>query len=75
MPRPRRKSPDELMEEAMWSRRDICRIFRKDPRTIDRFINHPETKRRLRGYMINGEFMAEKRIVLDYFKYSPYKGL
>lgn len=72
MPRPHRKTPDELMQEAMWSRRDICRIFRKDPRTIDRFINHPETKKRLKGYSINGEFMAERRVVLSYFRYRPY---
>jgi hypothetical protein len=72
MPRPRRKTPDELMQEAFWTRRDICRIFHKDPRTIDRFINHPDPKKRLKGYMINGEFMAEKRVVLDYFRYRPF---
>ena len=72
MPRPKRKTPDELMQEAMWSRRDICRIFRKDPRTIDRFINHPDSRKRLKGYQINGEFMAEKRAVLAYFQYRPF---
>lgn len=72
MSRPRRKTPDELMEEAMWSRRDICRIFRKDPRTIDRFINHPDSRKRLKGFRINGEFMAERRVVLRYFTHDPY---
>jgi len=72
MARPRRKTPDELMQEAFWTRRDICRIFHKDPRTIDRFINHPDPRKRLKGYMINGEFMAAKQVVLEYFKYKPY---
>jgi len=72
MPRPRRKTPDELMEEVFWTRRDICRLFRKAPKTIDQFINHPDPKQRLKGYMINGEFQAEKRIVLRYFEYKPY---
>jgi len=73
MPRPRRKTPDELMEEAFWSRRDICRLFRRDPRTIDKYINHSDPKKRLKGYMINGEFMAEKKVVLTYFRYAPFK--
>ena len=42
MARPRRKTPDELLQEAFWSRMDICRLFRKAPRTIDRYINHPD---------------------------------
>ena len=72
MPRPRRKTPDELMQEAMWSRRDICRIFRRDPRTIDKYINHPDPRKRQRGYMIKNEFMAEKTKVLKFFEYRPY---
>jgi|WetSurMetagenome_2_1015567.scaffolds.fasta_scaffold148218_2 hypothetical protein len=72
MGRPRRKTPDELMQEAFWTRRDICRIFRRDHRTIDKYINDPDPKRRLKGYMINGEFMAEKSVVLKYFVYDPY---
>ena len=72
MPRPRRKTPDELMQEAMWSRRDICRLFHKDPRTIDKFINHPDPRKRLKGYKINSEFMAEKKKVLKFFEYDPY---
>jgi len=70
--RPRRKTPDELMQEAFWTRRDICRIFHKDPRTIDKFINHPDPRKRLKGYMINGEFMAEKSVVLRFFTYRPF---
>ena len=73
MPRPRRKTPDELMEEAFWTRRDICRLFRRDPRTIDKYINHSDPKKRLKGYVINGEFMAEKKIVLKFFQYQPFK--
>lgn len=72
MPRPRRKTPDELMKEAFWSRRDIIRLFRKAPATIDKFVNHPDPKQRLNGYMIGDEFMAEKKVVLKFFKYSPY---
>ena len=72
MPRPCRKTPDELMEQAFWTRRDIIRLFRKAPKTIDQFINHPDPKKRLLGYMINGEFQAEKKIVLKFFKYKPY---
>ena len=72
MPRPRRKTPDELMKEVFWTRRDICRLFRKAPKTIDQFIKNPDPKKRLKGYMINGEFMAEKHVVLRFFRYSPY---
>jgi hypothetical protein len=72
MTRSRHKTPDELMQEAMWSRMDICRIFRRDPRTIDKYINNPDPKKRLKGYIINGEFMAEKRVVLRYFEYRPF---
>ena len=73
MPRPRRKTPDELMEEVFWTRRDICRLFRRDPRTIDKYIKHSDPKKRLKGYVINGEFMAEKKVVLAYFRYTPFK--
>ena len=72
MPHPRRKTPDELMEEAFWSRRDIIRLFRKAPATIDQFINHPDPKKRLKGYMINGQFQAEKKVVLRFFEYKPF---
>jgi len=72
MPRPRRKTPEELMQEAFWTRRDICRLFRKAPKTIDMFINHPDPKKRLKGYLINGEFQAEKKVVLKFFNYNPY---
>jgi hypothetical protein len=72
MPHPKRKSPDQLMTEAMWTRRDIIRIFRKAPATIDSFINHPDPKKRLPGYTINGTFMAEKTVVLKFFRYKPY---
>jgi len=72
MARPCRKTPDELMKEAFWSRRDICRLFRKAPKTIDMSINHPDPKKRLKGYMINGEFQAEKKVVLRYFEYKPF---
>ena len=56
----------------MWSRRDICRIFRKAPETIDKYINHSDPRKRLKGYMINNEFMAEKTKVLRFFEYDPY---
>ncbi len=72
MPHPRRKTPDELMEVAFWSRRDIIRLFRRAPATIDKYINHPDPRKRLPGYMINGEFMAEKRVVLKFFRYKPF---
>ncbi len=51
------------MEEAFWTRRDIIRLFRKASATIDQFINHPDPKKRLKGYMINGEFQAGKKAV------------
>ena len=72
MPHPLRKSQDELMEQAFWKRRDIIRLFRKSPKTIDKFINHQDPKKRLPGYSINGTFMAEKAVVLRFFKYKPY---
>jgi hypothetical protein len=72
MPRPIRKTPDELMEEAFWTRRDLCRLFHKDPRSIDKFINHPDPKKRLKGYLINNTWMAERREVLKYFRYYPF---
>lgn len=75
MARPCRKTPEELMREVYWSRRDICRIFRKGPRTIDRYINHHDPKKRLKGLLINGEFFAEKNKVLEFFKFSPGKDI
>lgn len=72
MPRPPRKNPDELLHEAFWSRGDICRLFRKGPKTIDRYIHHPDPKRRLPGMMVNGEFYAAKAAVLRFFAYKPY---
>ncbi len=72
MPQPRRKTPDELMEEAFWTRREIIRLFRKAPATIDKFINHPDPKKRLPGYSIDGEFQAEKTAVLKFFRYKPF---
>jgi hypothetical protein len=69
---PKRKTPDELMEEAFWTRRDICRLFRKDPRIIDRYIHHSDPKKRLKSYMINNTWMAEKREVLKYFRHYPF---
>jgi hypothetical protein len=72
MPHPKRKSPDQLMQEAFWTRRDIIRLFRKAPASIDKFINNPDPKRRLPGYMIDGQFMAEKTTVLKFFKHRPF---
>ena len=72
MGRPRRKTSDELMQEALWTRRDIIRVFRKAPKTIDQYINHLDPKKRLPGLMIGGEFMAERTKVLAFFKYRPY---
>jgi hypothetical protein len=71
MPHPRRKTPDELMCEAFWTRRDIIRVFRKAPASIDRYINHPDPKKRLPGYLIGGQFMAEKTAVLRFFRFKP----
>lgn len=75
MPRPPRKSPDELMREAFWSLSDICRLFRKGPKTIMRYINHTDPKKRLPGLIINGEFCAEKVKVLAFFRYVPEDSL
>jgi len=72
MARPRRRTPDELMQEAMWTRRDIIRIFHKAPKTIDQYINHPDPKKRLPGLKIGGEFMAERTRVIEFFRYRPY---
>lgn len=72
MARPRRKSPDDLMQESIWSLYDICRLFRKGPKTIMQYVNHPDPKKRLPGFMINGEFCAEKAAVLKFFTYRPF---
>lgn len=71
MARPRRKSPDDLMQEAIWNLGDICRLFRKGPKTIMKYVNHPDPKKRLPGMMINGEFCAEKKKVLEFFRHRP----
>lgn len=73
MARPRRKTPDELMQEAFWTRRDLIRIFHKAPKTIDAYINHPDPRKRLPGYMIGNEFMAEKAKVMAFFRYKPFE--
>ena len=72
MAHPLRKTPDELMQEAYWTRRDIIRLFHNAPASIDKFINNPDPRKRLQGYMIDGQFMAEKAVVLRFFRYKPY---
>ena len=72
MAHPRRLTPDELMEQAFLTRRDVIRLFRKSPKTIDKFIYHSDPRKRLPGYMIDGTWMTEKNVVLKFFKFNPY---
>ena len=65
-------SPEELMQQVMWTKADIARIFRRDPRTLDEYINNPDPKKRLKGYLINGQWMAERRVILRYFEFNPF---
>jgi hypothetical protein len=43
-----------------------------NPRTIAKFIDGIDPQKRLKGYMINKEFMAEKKVVLAYFSYRLF---
>ncbi|MCP4583773.1 MAG: hypothetical protein GY839_19355 [candidate division Zixibacteria bacterium] len=69
----KRLSLEELMQQAMWTKADIARVFRRDPRTLDKYINNPNPKERLKGYLINGQWMAERRVIMRYFEFEPFK--
>jgi len=68
MPRSKRKTPDELMKEAIWTRKDACRVLRVDPRTLDRYLYHPDPRKRLPSIKVGNTIMVERRKVLHYFE-------
>jgi hypothetical protein len=68
MSRSCRKSPDELMSEAVWTRKDACRVLRIDPRTLDRYLYHSNPRMRLPSIKVGNTIMIEKRKLLEYFR-------
>ncbi len=63
-----RKSVDELMREIIWTRREACRVLRIDPRTLNRYLFHPDPKKRLASLKIGNTVRLERIKVINYFK-------
>jgi len=75
MPRAPRKSPDELMKEAIWTRMDACRVLRIAPATLDKYIYHSDPKKRLPSLRVGNTIMVDKQKVLKYFHFKPFETL
>jgi hypothetical protein len=73
MPRANRKSPEELMKEAIWTRMDVCRVLRIAPKTLDKYLYHPDPKKRLPSLKIGSTIMVDRQKVLKYFEYKPFE--
>jgi hypothetical protein len=62
------KSVDQLMEQVIWTRKEASRVLRIDPRTLNRYLFHPEPKRRLPSLHIGNCVRVERDKVLLYFR-------
>lgn len=69
----RHKSVDQLMEQSIWTRKEASRVLRIDPRTLNRYLFHPDPRRRLPSLHIGNCVRVERDKVLLYFrtKVSP----
>jgi len=56
------------MREEIWTRKDACRVMRIDPRTLDRYLFHPDPRKRLPCFKIGNTIMVEKQKLLNYFR-------
>lgn len=63
-----RKSPEQLMREAILSRKEAARILRIDPRTLDKYFFHNDPKKRLPCFRIGNCIKVERIRLLEYFR-------
>lgn len=63
-----RKTKDELMREIIWTRKEARRVLRIDPRTLNRYLFHPDPRKRLSSLKIGNTVRLEKIKVINYFK-------
>ena len=68
MARKPRKSTDQLMGEVIWTRKEASRVLRIDPRTLNKYLYHPDPKKRLQSLHIGNCLRVEREKVLLYFR-------
>ncbi len=64
----RSKSVDQLMEQVIWTRKEASRVLRIDPRTLNKYLYHPDPKKRLQSLHIGNCLRVEREKVLLYFR-------
>ena len=62
------KTVDQLMEQVIWTRKEASRVLRIDPRTLDKYLFHPDPRRRLPSLHIGNCLRVEREKVLLYFR-------
>lgn len=70
-----RKSPDELMERAFWTRKDLCSVFRVSIQTLNRYICHPDPKKRLPSLKVGNTIIIDRKKAIEYFLYEPFEAV
>jgi hypothetical protein len=70
-----RKSPEELMEQPFWTRKDLCSVFRISIKTLNRYIYHPDQKKRLSSLKIGNTIIIDRKKALEYFRYEPFESI
>jgi len=63
-----RKTLSDLMNEIIWTRKETCRVLRIDPRTLNRYLFHPDPRKRLSSLKIGNTVRLERIKVINYFK-------
>ena len=62
------KTVDQLMEQVIWTRKEASRVLRIDPRTLNKYLFHPDPRRRLPSLHIGNCLRVEREKVLLYFR-------
>ena len=63
-----RKTIEQLMKEVIWTRKEAARVLRIDPRTLDRYLFHPDPKKRLPCLRIGNTVKVERKRLMEYFR-------
>jgi len=62
------KSPEQLMNEVILSRKEAARMLRIDPRTLDKYFFHSDPKKRLPCFRVGNCIKVERIRLLEYFR-------
>ena len=62
------KSPEQLMNEVILSRKEAARMLRIDPRTLDKYFFHSDPKKRLPCFRVGNCLKVERIRLLEYFR-------